>query len=245
MNSLKRRWIALRRELLRRHIPEFLRSTYISLSLPVVVVMLFYNHHFHPAYRMTWVRRFKLAYQMRRTTRRVNTATSYKAHLAMAVKLLEIPPDVHGVVVECGCFLGGSTANLSLICEIVGRDLIVYDSFEGLPSPTQNDRHAKRPESTGFFKGSFDEVKANVRKYGAIEQCTFVKGWFKDTLPGHKEPVVLCFLDVDYETSPARLHLQPLAPSHAPRLRLHQRIRADRLLRALLLRAVLAHLFRR
>ena len=41
---------------------------------------------------------------------------------------------MEGVVVECGCFLGGSTANLSLVCEVVGRELIVYDSFEGLPA---------------------------------------------------------------------------------------------------------------
>ena len=54
---------------------------------------------------------------MWRNTRRVFTGTSYKAHLAMAVKLLEIPPEVEGAVVECGCYRGGSTANLSLVCE--------------------------------------------------------------------------------------------------------------------------------
>jgi O-methyltransferase len=200
VNDYRRRWIALRREFLRRRIPNFLRRAYISLSLPVVVVMLFYNHHFDPAYEMTWAKRFKLAYKMRRTTRRVVTGTSYKAHLAMAVKLLEIPPDVDGVVVECGCFLGGSTANLSLVCEVIGRDLIVYDSFEGLPPPSANDKYAK-PQYTGRFKGSLDVVEANVRKYGAIDRCTFVKGWFKDTLPRHDQPVVLCFLDVDYQAS--------------------------------------------
>jgi len=141
-----------------------------------------------------------LALRMLRNTRRIETGTSYRAHLAMAVKLLEIPPTTKGVVVECGCWLGGSTANLSLICEIVGRRLIVYDSFEGLPAAEPNDKYAS-PLGEGVFKGDLDIVKENVSRYGAIQSCDFRKGWFKQTLPGHREPIVLCFLDVDYQSS--------------------------------------------
>jgi hypothetical protein len=112
----------------------------------------------------------------------VFTDTSYKAHLAMAVKLLEIPPSVEGVVGECGCFLGGSTANLSLACEITGRDLFVYDSFEGMPPGMPNDKYAVL-NGTGNLKGDTDVVKDTVRRFGAFDRCTFVKGWFKDTLP--------------------------------------------------------------
>jgi hypothetical protein len=79
---------------------------------------------------------------MYRNARRIPTLTSYKAHLAMAVKLLEIPPTVDGVVVECGCYLGGSTANLSLVCDIVRRELVVYDSFEGLSPAQSGDKYA-------------------------------------------------------------------------------------------------------
>jgi O-methyltransferase len=183
-----------------RRLAAPLRNAYVTLSLPPTVLFLFLNPRIRPAYRMTWVRRLQLAHRMWRTTRGVFTGTSYKAHLAMAVKLLEIPPDVEGAVVECGCFLGGSTANLSLVCDIVGRDLIVYDSFEGLPPPTPNDIYAK-PEATGFLRAELDVVKDNVRRYGAIDRCTFRKGWFNDTLPRHEEPIVLCFLDVDYQAS--------------------------------------------
>ena len=52
----------------------------------------------------------------------------------MSAKLVAIPPEVPGAVVECGCFGGGSTANLSLVCDIVDRELIVCDSFEGMPA---------------------------------------------------------------------------------------------------------------
>jgi O-methyltransferase len=170
------------------------------VTFPSTMFYLLFDPRIHPAYRLTWPRKVRLAYRMWRTTREVFTGTSYKAHLAMAVKLLEIPPDVEGAVVECGCYLGGSTANLSLACDVVGRELIVYDSFEGLPPPTANDKYAK-DEATGFLRAELDVVRENVRRFGAVQRCSFRKGWFSDTLPEHTEPVVLAFLDVDYQAS--------------------------------------------
>jgi len=177
-----------------------LAHAWATLTWPATVLYLLYNSRIHPAYNLTWERKAQLAYRMWRTTRGVTTGTSYKAHLAMASKLLEIPPEVRGVVVECGCWYGGSTANLSLICDIVGRDLIVYDSFEGLPPPEGNDLYAK-DEATGMLKAELELVQDNVRRFGAIERCTFRKGWFRDTLPNHTEPIVLAFLDVDWQAS--------------------------------------------
>jgi O-methyltransferase len=177
-----------------------LAGAWATFTLPATVLYLFYNPRIHPAYGMTWRRKAQLAYRMRRTTRGVTTGTSYKAHLAMAAKLLEIPPEIEGTVVECGCWLGGSTANLSLICDIVDRDLIVYDSFEGLPAPERGDKYAK-DMATGMLKADVETVRGNVRRYGAVERCIFRKGWFKDTLPNHTEPIVLAFLDVDWQAS--------------------------------------------
>jgi hypothetical protein len=171
-----------------------------TLTFPSTTFYLLFDPRIHPAYGLTWPRKVKLAHRMWRTTRGVYTGTSYKAHLAMAVKLLQIPPEVEGAVVECGSYLGGSTANLSLACDVVGRDLIVYDSFEGLPPPTANDKYAK-PDATGFLRAELEVVRDNVRRFGAIERCSFRKGWFSDTLPQHTEPIVLAFLDVDYQAS--------------------------------------------
>jgi O-methyltransferase len=149
---------------------------------------------------MTWSRRLRLAVRMFRNAQRIETLTSYKAHLVMAVKLLEIPPEIEGVVVECGSYLGGSTANLSLACEVAGRELIVYDSFAGLPTPKSSDRHAQIFPA-GSYSASLEQVQANVARFGAVDRCRFVKGQFADTLPRHAEPVVLCSLDVDYQES--------------------------------------------
>src|SRR5207342_2211689 len=112
-------------------------------------------------YGMTWRKRLALGRRIYRNWRSVKTGTSYKSHLVMAAKLLEVPPKVEGVVVECGSWLGGTTTNLSVICEAVGRDLIVYDSFEGLPAQRPGDN--MKPGVRGSFKGTLEQVQENVR----------------------------------------------------------------------------------
>ncbi|GAG44845.1 unnamed protein product, partial [marine sediment metagenome] len=95
---------------------------------------------------------------------------------------------------------GGSAINLSLVCRITGRKLKVYDSFEGLPDGEKGDRTA-----TGYKKGDYlgtlEEVKMNIERYGKIEHCEFVKGWFNETLPKLDSPILLAWLDVDLEAS--------------------------------------------
>lgn len=176
------------------------RLVHEFVTFPLTMAALLYNKRIHPAYRMTPWKRLQLAWRIYRNQFRIFTATTWKAHLAMAAKLLELDPEVEGVVVECGCFRGGSSVNLSLICDIVGRDLILYDSFEGLPAPAKGEKYGSAT-TEGGFKGELHVVQENIRKAGVIERCTFRKGWLKDTLPHHTEPIVMCFWDVDYQDS--------------------------------------------
>jgi O-methyltransferase len=184
----------------RRRFNKKVKLGWPSVTLPLLVWFLFHNRNIHKAYNATWWRLLKLAYRLRRNGNQIQVGSSYRAHLAMAAKLLEIPPETEGVVVECGCFKGGSTANLSVVCDFVGRDLIVYDSFEGLPEVDPTDRYADS-SARGHFRGELEQVKANIERYGVIERCSFRKGWFSDTLPRHVEPVALCFIDVDFQAS--------------------------------------------
>ncbi len=62
-------------------------------------------------------------------------------------------------------------------------------------------RGIAHPFGTGLWAGSLETVRDHVRRFGAIDVCTFRKGWFADTTPQHTEPIVLCFLDVDYQAS--------------------------------------------
>ena len=177
-----------------------MRDAYDALSLPLLVQWLFDQERIHPAYGVSRKDLYRLAFRMYRNTQAVPTGISYRAHLAMAAKLLETPPEVKGAIVECGCWVGGTTANLSLIADMVGRDLIVYDSFEGLPPGEEKDKRAK-PNLEGYFRGDLDVVEANVRRRGAIDRVELRKGWFDATLPHHTEPIELCFIDVDFDAS--------------------------------------------
>ncbi len=149
---------------------------------------------------MTWWKRIVFGLRVVRNKHSVPTGTSYKTALVMAVKLFELSPDVPGVVVECGTWKGGTAASLSLACRLVGRKLIICDSFEGLPSGDVLDREAGGYQP-GDYHGTLDEVKANIAKYGDIHCCEFVKGWFSDTLPSLDRQIVMAFLDVDLEAS--------------------------------------------
>jgi hypothetical protein len=178
---------------------RLVKAAYEWLSIPFAATSLL-SGPIHDDYAMSWWAKVRLAHRLYRNTQVLPTLTSYRAHLAMAAKLLATSPKTKGVVVECGCYLGGATANLSILCDLVGRDLIVYDSFEGLPPAEETDRYAT-PEGEGFLAAPIDQVRANVAERGVIERCTFRKGWFDQTLPDHTEPVVLAFFDVDYQAS--------------------------------------------
>ena len=179
---------------------HLLVSILYLISMPFSIVSILNSRRIHPGYGMTTWRKLRLGVQFFLNGLRISTGTTYKTHLAMALKLFETPPDVAGDVIECGTFKGGSAANLSLVCRIVGRKLRIFDSFEGLPEGDPLDREAKFYKR-GDWAGTLDEVRSNISKYGAPECCEYVRGWFKDTLPHLDRPVILAFVDVDLEES--------------------------------------------
>lgn len=106
--------------------------------------------------------------------------------------------EVPGVLLECGCFKGFSAACLSHACGSLGRDLVLADSFQGLPGEAGKGEEGYRP---GDFRGGRQEVEANVRIFGRIDRVRFVEGWFRDSLAGFREPISLVWLDVDLYAS--------------------------------------------
>lgn len=134
---------------------NFIRRAYGFFSMPLAIFFLTYSRKVHPDYGISWPRRMRLGFRFWRNFSKVRSGTNWRAHLVMAMKLLEIPPSVKGAVVECGCWKGGATVNLSLICKLTGRELKVYDSFEGLPPPSPGDPVAERSFKRGFIPGVF------------------------------------------------------------------------------------------
>ncbi len=154
---------------------------------------------------ITRSQRVDLVLQMYWITLRVNSQHTQQEILSYVEHILCLPKDAPPVVVEAGCFKGGSTAKFSLAAKLAGKRLYVFDSFEGLPDI--HEEHGKNifgmdaAFRSGTYAGALEEVRANVTRYGAIEVCEFVPGWFSDTMPTFKDPIAAAYLDVDLVAS--------------------------------------------
>jgi O-methyltransferase len=177
------------------------------LTLPVVVAHLL-DANRKRLKPVSQLRIFLMSLKTTLTSHRVQTASHYYEHLTMIAALLGTPEDTPGVVVECGCFKGGSTINLSLGCALAGRELSVYDSFQGLPEPEKADlahmlldRPVLHAYEAGMYSGGLEEVRANVARYGKIDVCSFHPGFFSDSMADFSTPCVVAFVDVDLRSS--------------------------------------------
>lgn len=117
--------------------------------------------------------------------------------------------EVPGDLIETGVWRGGASIFMRAVLKarnVDDRVVWACDSFEGLPPPSPRypaDRRA-RWHTVNHLGVSLDEVKANFARYGLLDdQVKFVKGWFKDTLPGlHDQRLALIRLDGDmYEST--------------------------------------------
>jgi len=126
-----------------------------------------------------------------------------KEVLHVLEEIVELPREVPGAVVECGCFLGASTAKLSLAASMTGRKLIVCDSFEGLPEVGAKDHtEVKFDFVTGAYAGRLEEVSRNVRRLGRPECVEYVPGWYSESLGRLSgTPIACAFWDVDLHDS--------------------------------------------
>lgn len=174
-------------------------------------------------YGVGFFKKLKLLFQMYWVKSKIHCATSPYEYVQMARAILEVPSQVKGAVAECGCWKGGSTASLSLVCALTGRKLLVFDSFQGLPEPQEGDRVHHSPhmnKTIPYVKGDYssaglEEVKKNIKKYGCLDVCEFIEGYYEDTMPefvkGFNDGIVFIFLDVDLRKSAEKCvsHLWP------------------------------------
>ncbi len=137
--------------------------------------------------------------------------------------------DLEGDLVECGVFRGGSAMMMALGLRHFGcrrgRRIYLYDTYEGMPPPTDADRDitgntaasllADRSIKTNPYGcySPIEEVQANLRSTGYDEEkLIFVKGMVEDTIPGlAPESIALLRLDTDWHASTRHelIHLYP------------------------------------
>lgn len=178
-----------------------------SLALKLWVLERFYNGDVGQPYGVNRKTKVELAQRFITINQQIPSATPWLLHVVLAREILNIPPSVQGDVIECGCWKGASTASLSLVCGLVGRKLIVCDSFEGLPEDESQVVH-KYPHlgvfgycQKGMYAARVEEVKENIACFGDLSVCRFVPGFFSDSLRALAEPLVFAFLDVDLASS--------------------------------------------
>ena len=104
-----------------------------------------------------------------------------------------------GHMAEVGTYQGGTAG---MICEAKGdRQLHVFDNFDGLPAPIEQDRNVHQPNQ---YACSLESVRGYLAKY---EDVVYYKGRFPDTA-GPVEGLQFSFahFDVDlYESTRACL----------------------------------------
>ena len=138
--------------------------------------------------------------------------------------------NISGAIVECGVWRGGSMLSVALRLnekKAANRDLWLYDTFEGMPAPDEND-FSKRSgpaqkkfddvkisdSASDWCRATLDDVQANIRiaNYPA-DKIHFIKGKVEDTIPAQMpKSIALLRLDTDWYASTKHEleHLFPL-----------------------------------
>ena len=126
--------------------------------------------------------------------------------------------DIPGNIVECGVAGGGSTALMAMAIERYTqrpRLLYAFDSFEGMPSPSERDKASGVPaNATGWGTGTCaspeEKVQEVLVQLGVRDIVQTVKGDFQDTLPKMRQEIgsiALLHMDGDwYESTKAILN---------------------------------------
>jgi len=140
-----------------------------------------------------------------------------------------INSNLPGSIVECGVWRGGTmmaVAQLLKLHEKFNRDLYLFDTFEGMPSPGESDidfrgRTAKKDflakkrtnDSSDWCYASLADVQANLESVGYLKsKVHYVVGKVEDTVPARApETISILRLDTDWYESTKHeiIHLYP------------------------------------
>ena len=188
-----------------RYIYNHLVSIRLVFALPRVKGLSFWG-------------RLRFARRIARISQDILCPHSQGQIISFLSAFMSLPPERTGCIVEAGAYKGGSTAKFSIGAKLVDRKLVVFDSFEGLPDNQEDHDKSilghsiKNAFEAGKFRGALEEVKSNITRYGEIDVCSFVEGWFDDTMPGFSQDVCAVYVDVDLASSTRTCikHLYPL-----------------------------------
>ncbi|KHE92970.1 MAG: TylF/MycF family methyltransferase [Candidatus Scalindua rubra] len=120
-------------------------------------------------------------------------------------RVFDLIKGIDGDIVECGVWKGVSLLMFSFLVrdEMKGRKLWGFDSFEGFPEPSIQDKSERDLKKGEYGNTSINEIKNLLIKSGLDEgfvrsQITLVKGFFNESLVKYTgSSIALLNLDVD------------------------------------------------
>jgi len=131
------------------NISNFLRTLYGFFSYSYCLI--FIANKAGKEYGISHLKKLILAIRIIRNHKKLNSLTTWQQHLLLVEEILRVPKSLKGDIVECGCYNGASTVNLSIACALTNRQLIVCDSFEGLPNPRDDEKYAIHSDSIDYY----------------------------------------------------------------------------------------------
>jgi O-methyltransferase len=152
--------------------------------------------------------------------------------LAAAVRHI-VSRGMTGAIVECGVWRGGSMCAVARTLLSLGRtdvDLYLFDTFEGMPPPTDRDVHRTGESAQSLLdqetdpngsvlwaRAGLDHVRAVLGSTGyPADRTHLIKGMVEDTIPG-SAPAEIALLQLDTDWYESTKHeLQHLYPRLAP-----------------------------
>lgn len=125
---------------------------------------------------------------------------------------------LNGAFVECGVWRGGCAAVMAYVANKSGsnRKIWLFDSFEGLPEPSEMDGIQAKRFASNRSSGKLESINKCVASLQDVERLLFSelslrsenviiqKGWFQDVLPQIRNkigPIALLRLDGDWYES--------------------------------------------
>ncbi|MFQ5923911.1 MAG: TylF/MycF/NovP-related O-methyltransferase, partial [Anaerolineales bacterium] len=104
---------------------------------------------------------------------------------------------IQGAFVECGVWKGGAIGIMARVAHEAQSDRAIwlFDSFEGLPEPTEKDGDAAKNYAGGRSSGDLSPIGLCEAAIDDVEKLLFdileidksnvniVQGWFQDTMP--------------------------------------------------------------
>jgi hypothetical protein len=168
---------------------------------------------------------------IRRVTPRTMTSPVKLFGLVQAIRYV-VAAGVAGDIVECGVWRGGSMQAVAwtlLELNDADRDLYLFDTFEGMPPPSEHDKRIRdgssaedllerhdRTHAVWAYAG-LDDVREGMVETGyPAERTHFVQGLVEDTIPsGAPQQISVLRLDTDWYAS-TKHELEQLYPRLAP-----------------------------